>query len=328
MKQELEIYKLRAQKEDDGLRLDQFLGQASFVKNRSQALKMIANKSITSYDEKPLKASYRIKSGESFEIKIHKESNQESAPHSHPLDIFYEDQDILVLHKPAGLVVHPGCGHKSDTLVNVLFHHKKLSPQEHTVRPGIVHRLDKDTSGLLVLAKTKQAESSLIQQFKNREVKRVYWALAYQTPHLLSGTIESYMCRHPVWRKKFISFPYPRERAKRACTHYKVLKQHKSGICWLECQLETGRTHQIRIHMTSLGSPLLGETVYTHKQKKPLQKEFKKLNRIALHAHSLEFTHPTSHQKMSFCCPWPLDLENTLTKLNFLNKKDKQINLN
>ncbi len=311
------IHQITVQSKDKGLRLDQFLGATNFVKNRSQALKLILENRV-SLKNQNLKASYKLNEGDTLKVIIPFESKDKIVAYDIPLEVLYEDKDILVLNKPAGLVVHPAPGHKSDTLVNALFHHKKLLLGVKSSRPGVVHRLDKDTSGLLVLARTIKAEENLIDQFKNRKVKRIYWALSVQAPRSLDGTIKSYLCRHSIFRKKFVSVKVYKKGCKEAITHYKTIKTHKNGVAWLECQLDTGRTHQIRVHMSSLSCPVLGDKVYGKRLKtKSLQNLCKNLKGIALHAHSLSFTHPLSGKTMNFTCPWPPDLEDLIKKLNF-----------
>ena len=294
------VHQITVPLEAEGLRLDQFFGTTDFVKNRSQGLKIILENRVT-LNNQVLKASYKLSSGEILKIAIPCESENKIKGYNIPLEIVYEDDDILVINKPATLVVHPAPGHESDTLVNALFYHKKLLLGGESSRPGIVHRLDKDSSGLLVLARTIKAEEHLINQFKSRKVVRIYWALSVKPPQPLSGTIKSYVRRHPIFRKKFISISGYKKGAKEAITHYKTIKNYKNGITWVECKLETGRTHQIRLHMASLSSFLLGDKVYGKKLKsKSLQSLCEGLKGIALHAQSLSFIHPTSEKNDEF----------------------------
>ncbi len=311
------VYQIKVLLKDKGLRLDQFLGAKDFIKNRSQALKLILEDRVLLKNQ-ILKSSYKLKEGDILKVTVPLESKEEVTAYNIPLEIVYEDEDILVINKPTGLVVHPAPGHKSDTLVNALFHHKKLLLRKESSRPGVVHRLDKDVSGLLVLARTAKAEESLIHQFKNRTVQRIYWALSVKTPSPLHGTVNSYLCRHPIFRKKFISVTEYKKGCKEAITHYKTIKSHNNGVTWLECKLSTGRTHQIRVHLSSLSCFLLGDDLYGKKLRtKALQNLCKDLKGVALHAQSLSFIHPTSKKSMTFNCPWRLDLKDLVKRLDF-----------
>ena len=311
-------YQVKVQSHQENFRLDQFLGQINLFKNRSQALKNIKREKIL-LKQKPLKASYRLKAGDILKIYI-SESSKEIASYNFPVEIVYEDEDVLVINKEAGLVVHPAPGHESDTLVNVLFHRKKLSSGSDPFRPGVVHRLDKDTSGLLVLAKNDFSEENLVQQFKDRSVKRVYWGLCLKLPEKEEGRIESYFSRHIKDRKKFQSLASFQKGAKKGITNYKILKKLKKGV-WMEYVLETGRTHQIRLHSADLKAPLLGDKVYGDVKMKFIKDEkwrafCKSLNRVALHAQSLEFIHPRTKKKLQFKTTWPEDLKKLLKALN------------
>ena len=281
---------------------------------------------------RPLKASYKLKAGEELELSLPESSEEgELFPlHEAPVELVYEDGEVLVANKPAGLVAHPSPGHKSDTLVNVLFQKKRLSPGTEVFRPGIVHRLDKEVSGLLVLAKTKEAEKNLIGQFKARSVRRIYWALSFGAPSPREGIRESYLIRHPVHRQRFISLREFRPGAKKAITRYRTLKTHGSGISWLECVLETGRTHQIRAHLSSFGHALVGDSLYgkrrrlkSIKGKRP-RELCGALGRIALHACSLGFAHPRTGREMLFFRRWPLDLRELLEALGFWEESGKK----
>ena len=306
---------------EEGLRLDQALTKAGFAENRSQALKLIKLQRVT-FQNQPLRASHKVKSGEIFHIVLFQKKPLSIS--KKPLECLYEDEAVLVVNKPAGLVVHPAPGHDSDTLINRLMSDKKLSSGTDPGRPGVVHRLDKDVSGLLVFAKSKQAEEHLIQQFKERLVKRVYWAITLKEPVLLENKIETYLSRHSKKRKIFISSRTPLSGSKKAITFYKVLcTDSTSGLTWLECQLKTGRTHQIRIHLASLGCPLLGDRtygsfkgVYSFKNQS-ISNLCRSLNRIALHAHSLGFVHPVTKKELYFSIPWPKDIKELAAALGF-----------
>ena len=308
-----------------GSRLDQFLTKSQLVKTRSQALKLISEKQVF-LNGSHSKASCRLRSGDLLELILPSREPEGLSKYNLSLDIPYEDEEILIVNKPAGLVVHPAPGHKKETLVNILFHQKKLSPGSHPLRPGIVHRLDKDTSGLLVLAKSKISQDHLIKQFKGHHVKREYWAISLRTPSPFKATVETWISRHPVHRKKFISLKEFKPGAKKAITSYELLKQNKNGLSWLRCRLKTGRTHQIRIHLASLFCPLAGDELYGGKKKLSfladpfLKEQLKNLNRIALHAHSLGFQHPLSGKWLTYKSPWPEDLKAFLKKLDFYRK--------
>ena len=306
---------------EEGLRLDQALTKAGFVENRSQALKLIKLQQVI-FQNRPLRASHKVKSGENLRIVLIQKKPLSIS--KKPLECLYEDEAVLVVNKPAGLVVHPAPGHDLDTLVNRLISDKKLSSGTDSFRPGVVHRLDKDVSGLLVFAKNKQAEVHLIQQFKERLVKRVYWAITLKAPLPAENKVETYLSRHLKKRKIFVSSRTPLSGSKKAITFYKVLTTNSgSGLTWLECQLKTGRTHQIRIHLASLGCPLIGDRtygsfkgVYSFKNR-DLSNLCRSLNRIALHAHSLGFVHPVTKKELYFSIPWPKDIKELAAALGF-----------
>ena len=311
-------------KEEAHQRADLFLIQKKVVSSRSEALKIFEKQHVT-LKEKILKASYRLKESDILSVQLPAPLKKESilSPYPLKLDILFEDSFLLVLNKPAGLVVHPGAGHKDKTLVNALVAQgKKLSPGSDPLRPGIVHRLDKETSGLLLIAKSSQAEKELISCFKTHEIQRDYYAIVSKAPRVLEGEIESWIRRHPVHRKKFHSSQEPIPGAKKAHTFYKTFKSHESGLTCLQCQLKTGRTHQIRVHLSSIACPVLGDKVYgrprlSSLKDSSLKEELKKLNRIALHAFQLQFKHPISKKKMIFKSPWPQELQALLKKLGW-----------
>ena len=313
--------KILVGREFEGLRLDVFLAKIQIVPTRSQALRLISENRVL-LNNSPLRASYRLSTGESLAVLIPPKKEQALSLYHKALEIIFEDEDILIVNKPAGLVTHPAPGHREKTLVNILFHQKKLSPGSHPLRPGIIHRLDKDASGLLALTKTKLAEDKMIQQFKKQLVKREYWALSLRPPSPLQGRIRTRIARHPSNRKKFISLKISQSTGKEAISFYKLFREHKSGVCWIKCHLQTGRTHQIRVHLSSLFCPIAGDLVYggsklSFIKDQSLKEQIKKLKRIALHAHSLSFFHPLSKKKLSFKSPWPSDLKSLLNYLDF-----------
>lgn len=310
-------------KEEAFMRADLFLIKKEVLSSRSKISKLFQNKKVR-VNKKYIKASYRLRESDALYVNYQLKKKEASlSPHSASLDIVFEDEALLVLNKPAGLVVHPGAGCKNKTLVNILLaHKKKLSPGSSPLRPGIVHRLDKETSGLMLAAKTKKSEEQLISCFKNHEIQREYHAITLKPPRPLEGKIESWLKRHPIHRKKFHSIKTFQQGAKKAITFYKSLKEDESGLTWIHCQLKTGRTHQIRVHLSSLGSPLLGDKVYGRQKLSFLKNSFLKeeiadLNRIALHAFKLRLKHPRSKKKLLFQIPWPDDLKPLLKKLNW-----------
>lgn len=321
MKKNFQIKKIIVPPEFKGLRLDVFLHRRGLTKSRSQALKLTAQNCVLVNHSPCSKAARCLKAGDMVQVFLPREKEEALSFYDFPLKIFFEDEHIIVVKKPAGLVVHPAPGHKDKTLINILAHKTKLSPGSHPLRPGVVHRLDKDVSGLLLLAKTKASQDQLIQLFKNHQIRREYWAISLQTPSSPKGTVKSWIARHPVHRKKFISLTTFRPGAKPAISSYRLFQRHNSGLCWIKLRLQTGRTHQIRVHLSALSCPLAGDEVYGGGGKlsfirdSNLKEQVKNLNRIALHAHSLSFLHPFSGQPMTFRSSWPADLKPLLKTL-------------
>lgn len=304
-------------------RLDKFLSTISEVGSRSKAAQLIAAKNIL-INGKPAKASQLVRTEDLIEVTLARNENTPALqPLNISLDIVYEDADVIVINKPAGLVVHPAAGHVNDTLVNALIHHSKdLAMGFGELRPGIVHRLDRDTSGLLVIAKNDIAHRALAKQFKEKTTHRIYRAVAYGVPKKLNGRIESKLARHPNDRKRFAS---TKKEGRFAITNYNVLRVDKSRqLSLIELKLETGRTHQIRVHLSELGHPIVGDTVYgaksrTKNLKSPeLRILISSMPRFALHAAELGFTHPTTNKAMMFTTPWPQSLVPLLEKVGFI----------
>ncbi|KEY97345.1 hypothetical protein AI27_19580, partial [Sphingomonas sp. BHC-A] len=233
-----------------------------------------------------------------------------------PLAIVHEDADLIVIDKPAGLVVHPAAGNLDGTLVNALLHHcqGRLSGIGGVARPGIVHRIDKDTSGLLVVAKSDRAHEGLAQQFKAHSIDRLYAAIVYGVPQPAAGTVDSWIGRSDADRKKMAV--HREGRGKHAVTHYRTMERLR-GAAMVECRLETGRTHQVRVHMAHLGHPLIGDPVYGRERK-----GFKSIletlgfNRQALHAKRLGFIHPVTGEALSFDSKLPADMQELLSELH------------
>jgi 23S rRNA pseudouridine1911/1915/1917 synthase len=297
-----------------GVRLDKVLVDDAFFKDiistRSYAQNMIEKGYIAINGERT-KASYALKASDSIDIFIPEVKPTELVPYDYKLDIIFEDNDLIVINKPAGLVVHPSAGHEQNTLVNALLHHTKNLSMKNEERPGIVHRIDKETSGLLVVAKNDQAHDNLSIQFKNKTTHRIYYAIVEGRPRVGKGTIQTYLARHPNDRKRFSSvrtnnrimteFEEGFEKGKWAVTHYQTLQSSQSKSL-VRVQLETGRTHQIRVHMSEMGHSLIGDMTYGFSAKKA--KELG-ITRFYLHAAELGFTHPKTKEPMKFLIDWP-----------------------
>lgn len=297
-----------------GLRLDKVLVDEPFFKEiistRSYAQNMIEKGYIAVNDERT-KASYALKESDIIDIIIPEVKPTELVPYDFKLDIIFEDNDVIVINKPAGLVVHPSAGHEQNTLVNALLFHTKDLSMKNEERPGIVHRIDKETSGLLVVAKNDQAHDNLSIQFKNKTTHRIYYAVVDGRPRVGKGTIQSYLARHLNDRKKFASirlnnrivteFDETFEKGKWAVTHYQTLQSSQSKSL-VRVQLETGRTHQIRVHLSELGHPLVGDITYGYSAKKAKEHG---VNRFYLHAAELGFNHPKTKEPMKFMIDWP-----------------------
>lgn len=308
-----------------GLRLDKALSLLPDIKSRSRAETLITAQNVL-VNDKVVKSSHIVKDTDQIEIFFPPAKPTELQPLDLKLDVLFEDSDLIVVNKPPGLVVHPAAGHQHDTLVNALVAHTDdLAMKFGEERPGIVHRLDRETSGILVVAKNDAAQENLSAQFKAREVHRIYHAICLGIPAKPKGTIQSFIARHPTDRKRFASVLGPdrkiwREKedppsvGKWAVTHYQVLKTHPAGMSYLQLKLETGRTHQIRVHLSELGTPILADPIYGSDRKLKSvhgslnQDLLKKAERCALHACELGFQHPRTNEKLFFQVPWP-DLE-------------------
>lgn len=297
-------------------RLDQYLTtelapQFEYL-TRSRIQKLIDSGKV-SVDARTGKAGARLKGGEVISIVVPADIRLEVTAENIPLDVVFEDDDLIVVNKPAGMVTHPGAGVTEGTLVNALMFHcgASLSGISGVLRPGIVHRLDKDTSGLLVVAKNDRAHQSLAAQIKEKEAGRKYRALLEGIPSPEEGTVDKPIGRHPVQRKKMAIVANGRT----ARTHYRVL-QHWHKFCMIEAVLETGRTHQIRVHMASLGCPVVGDIVYNMKTTGTLDAR-RRLGLIghALHAAYLSFTHPSKGVLLEFEAPLPADFQAAMERL-------------
>lgn len=276
--------------EDDLVRIDKFIANVASDLTRSRIQGLISDGNIT-VNDKVVKANYKVREQDNIKILIPDAVPVDIPAEDIPLDIVYEDDDILIVNKPKGMVVHPAPGHYTGTLVNALMHHCKdnLSGINGELRPGIVHRIDMDTTGLLVVCKNDKAHNFVAEQLKEHSITRKYQAIVYNAFKDEDGIVEGNIGRHPNDRKKMTITPNGKE----AITHYKVLK-NMGKYTLIECQLETGRTHQIRVHMSSINHPLLGDEVYG-----PKTCPFKLQGQV-LHAKTLGFIHPTTKEYMEF----------------------------
>ncbi len=294
----------------DAERLDSFISRSVPELTRSAAARLIDNGCATVNGQKQ-KASLKLKGGDAVTVVVPPPTPAEPQPQEIPLEVLYEDPDVIVINKGAGMVVHPGAGNEDGTLVNALLAHcKDLSGIGGELRPGIVHRIDKDTSGVLVIAKSDRAHTSLSDQFKVHSIKRIYLALVYGNLKEDKGRIESVIGRHPVDRKKMSG---KARHGKNAITHWRV-EARFPGITLVRLRLETGRTHQIRVHLSEAGHPLLADEVYgggsrVAQVKDPvLRQMIKTMGRQALHAKTLGFLHPVTGQYQEFDTELPADM--------------------
>ncbi len=284
---------------DRGFRIDQFLARHLAASlSRSQIKRLIEAGEVHVGGAPVTTAHYRIKPGETIQVEWRPRQSDETRAEAIPIDIVYEDSDVLVVNKPPGMVVHPAHGNPSHTLVNALLYHvQSLAKVGDPVRPGIVHRLDKDTSGLLVVAKNEFAHSTLARQFKEHSIDRTYEAFVRGVVQHNEGEIDEPVGRAFLNRKKVVVRPAG---GKSALTYFRVKKRFGQAT-WLEIKPQTGRTHQIRVHLAHIGHPVLGDAFYGIKSSG--------IDRQALHASSLGFTHPRTRERLSFQAPLPPDLQ-------------------
>ena len=295
---------LTAATEHAGVRLDAFLS-ADGALTRSQAARLIAEGRVR-VNGKPAAKSARLSGGETVTVDVPQLRETALPPQNIPLDVVYEDDDVIVVNKPTGLVVHPAPGHPDGTLVNALLHHcgDSLSGIGGEKRPGIVHRIDRDTSGLIIAAKNDAAHLALSAQLKDHSLSRTYECLVTGNMKQDSGTVDAPIGRSSADRKKMAVVPTGR----RAVTHWEVVARYP-GVTHLRCRLETGRTHQIRVHMAYIGHPILGDTVYGAKKPVP------GLTGQCLHAAGLRFIHPRTGEPVELHCPLPPEFTAMLQKL-------------
>ncbi len=301
----MELLSLRPAASDAGTRVDAWLASQVEGLTRSAAARLLEEGRVT-LEGRPLAKNYRLTGGEALAVSLPDPEPIEALPQDIPLEVVYEDGDVIVVNKPKGLVVHPAPGHPDGTLVNALLHHcgGSLSGVGGALRPGIVHRIDRDTSGLIIAAKNDLAHQALSAQLQDHTLARTYECLAVGGFREDAGTVDAPIGRHPVDRKKMAVVSGGRP----AVTHWEVLERFP-GLTYLRCRLETGRTHQIRVHLAHLGHPILGDTVYGARKPVP------GLQGQCLHAVGLRFLHPRTGEPVELCCPLPEEFQAQLRRL-------------
>ena len=297
---------LTATTEESGVRIDSYLSAHLDGVTRSAAQRLLEG-GFVACDGKALAKNYRLRGDETIDVELPEVKETEVTAQDIPLDVVYEDEDVIVVNKPVGMVVHPAPGHSDGTLVNALLHHcgDSLSGVGGEKRPGIVHRIDRDTSGLIIAAKNDAAHLFLASQLSDHTLARTYECLVVGNLREDSGTVSAPIGRHPSDRKKMaVTLKNSRE----AVTHWEVIARYP-GVTHVRCRLETGRTHQIRVHMAHIGHPILGDTVYGNKKAVP------GLTGQCLHAVGLRFIHPRTHEAVELHCELPEEFKTQLRKL-------------
>ena len=297
--------RLRASEESNNQRLDAFLASSLDGLTRSQATRLIESGEVA-VNGRAVSKSYKLAGGEDIAVTLPEPEPVEAVPQDIPLDVVYEDADVIVVNKPSGMVVHPAPGHPDGTLVNALLYHcaGTLSGVGGALRPGIVHRIDRDTSGLIIAAKNDAAHQYLSAQLADHTLARTYECIVVGALREDRGTVDAPIARHPTDRKRMAVVAGGRE----AVTHWEVIARYP-GYTHVRCRLETGRTHQIRVHMAYIGHPILGDTVYGAK------KEVPGLTGQCLHAVGLRFLHPRTHEVVELSCPLPDEFTRMLQKI-------------
>ncbi len=301
----MEPIRLRASEESKNQRLDAFLASSLDGLTRSQATRLIESGEVA-VNGRAVSKSYKLAGGEDVAVTLPEPEPVEAVPQDIPLDVVYEDADVIVVNKPSGMVVHPAPGHPDGTLVNALLYHcaGTLSGIGGALRPGIVHRIDRDTSGLIIAAKNDAAHQYLSAQLADHTLARTYECIVVGALREDRGTVDAPIARHPTDRKRMAVVAGGRE----AVTHWEVIARYP-GYTHVRCRLETGRTHQIRVHMAYIGHPILGDTVYGAK------KEVPGLTGQCLHAVGLRFLHPRTHEVVELSCPLPEEFTRMLQKI-------------
>lgn len=302
----METTRLTVTTEEAGQRADSLLARRLEGLTRSAAARLLEEGRVTDRG-RPVAKNLRVQPGQVLEVTLPEPEEPEARPQDIPLDVVYEDEDVIVVNKPTGMVVHPAPGHPDGTLVNALLHHcgQSLSGINGQLRPGIVHRIDRDTSGLIIAAKNDAAHLALAEQLQDHSLYREYEAVVVGNLREDSGTVDLPIARHPTDRKKMA---VNHLNGRRAVTHWTVLARYP-GYTHIQCRLETGRTHQIRVHMAALGHPVLGDPVYGGQRK-----GFPELAGQCLHARQLTFRHPRTGEQVTVSCPLPDYFQAVLTR--------------
>lgn len=302
------IYDFVVSEDEVNIRIDKYISERVPELSRSYIQHLIEDDFVT-VNEKKCKSNYKCKLNDKVVVNAEEQKELDVVAENIPLDIVYEDDDIIIVNKPKNMVVHPACGHESGTLVNALLYHcgERLSTINGVIRPGIVHRIDRNTTGLLVVCKNDLAHRNLAEQLKAHSITRKYHAICYGIFREPEGTVDAPIGRYEKDRKKMA---INHKNGRRAVTHYKVLKELNHQYSYIECTLETGRTHQIRVHMASIGHPILGDDVYGPKNPK-----IKDLEGQTLHAKVLGFVHPTTNQYVEFDSDLPEYFQKLIDKL-------------
>ena len=320
---------LIVEKDENNLRLDVFINNRKKLISRTRIKNLILKKKLTLNNEIINTPSKKVSEGDIISLEIPKPREASLKPYNFKLEIIYEDDDLLVINKPAGIIMHPGAGNYDETIVNALVHYNKnsLSTIGDELRPGIVHRIDKDTSGLVVIAKNNETHENLSLQFSKHSIVRIYQLLIWGKLRPSSGKIDTLITRSSKNRQMM---EVSSSKGKRAITNYKTIEVYENNntptLSLVECRLETGRTHQIRVHMTHKGNSIMGDGKYKKKYKKlknidtSLEKLIYKLDRQFLHAKTLGFVHPKTQEEMIFSSVLPLELENIVKMLRNTGK--------